>query len=296
MNHQIITNRLDSTGEALPSRDLYLDRRLHVVPNIGSLAEKFRAGANHVIAALQHQTGEEEPGSFTGSRYPWWAIPLQLPRITDMGSRVSTGLIATSFAAGLVAAVTVPRITMTTATPKSVGRLDFKQSLGKALFMDASLSEPPGQSCASCHDPETHFANPRHSMIAEGAVAGRFGNRKPPSIAYASYSPDFHYDPEKKDYLGGYFWDGRAKTLKDQAKGPLLNPAEMNNTSRRQVVGKVARGALAEDFQRTYGEDIFEHPDKAFDAIADAISDYERSLSPRRRQTDEAGATWPQSL
>lgn len=152
-----------------------------------------------------------------------------------------------------------------------------KQRVGKMLFLDTSLSDPPGQSCASCHDPANHFAHPKHPMIAEGATKGRFGNRRPPSIAYASFSPSFHYDTSKKDYIGGYFWDGRAKSLKEQAKGPLLNPAEMNNSSRQQVVDKVAAGRAAGDFQRVFGAHIFEDRDRAFDSIAESIADYERS-------------------
>ena len=56
-----------------------------------------------------------------------------------------------------------------------------------------------------------------------GQHPGLFGNRNSPSAAYASFSPDFHYDAAKTSYVGGQFWDGRAKNVADQAKGPILN-------------------------------------------------------------------------
>jgi cytochrome c peroxidase len=50
-------------------------------------------------------------------------------------------------------------------------------------------------------------------------------------VAYASFSPDFHYDAARRSYAGGQFWDGRAKNVADQAKGPILNPLEMSEAN-----------------------------------------------------------------
>jgi cytochrome c peroxidase len=57
--------------------------------------------------------------------------------------------------------------------------------------------------------------------VYEGSISGRFGNRKPPSSAYATSSPILHYVIEKKEalFIGGNFWDGRATGEK------LGNPA-----------------------------------------------------------------------
>ncbi len=102
-----------------------------------------------------------------------------------------------------------------------------RQELGKRLFFDANLSDPPGQSCASCHDPAAGFADPDKNLpVSEGVVAGRFGKRNTPTAAYARYSRFFAPDPAQ----GGQFWDGRARTLTEQAKQPFLNPVEMHNT------------------------------------------------------------------
>jgi Cytochrome c peroxidase len=79
------------------------------------------------------------------------------------------------------------------------GALTPTEELGKALFFDTDLSSPSGQSCAACHSPEVGFTGPdsninAHGAVYEGAVAGRFGNRKPPTAAYAGDSPILYTD------------------------------------------------------------------------------------------------------
>ena len=70
-----------------------------------------------------------------------------------------------------------------------------------------------------------------HGAVYEGSIPGAFGDRKPPSAAYATQSPILHVD-RKGLFVGGNFWDGRAtgETLgspaAEQAQGPFLNPAE----------------------------------------------------------------------
>ena len=158
------------------------------------------------------------------------------------------------------------------------------EQLGKQLFFDTNLSSPPGQACASCHSPETGFTGPdsalnAHSGIYPGAAPGRFGNRKPQSVAYSSFSPKRHYDEKDETYVGGQFWDGRADDLIEQAKGPFLNPLEMNNASAAEVVEKVQRSAYRDLFQQVYGVQSLPTADatKAFDQIARAIAAYETS-------------------
>lgn len=110
------------------------------------------------------------------------------------------------------------------------------EQLGKSIFFDEDLSIDGNQSCASCHGPEVGFTGPKsdinaHGAVYEGSLLGRFGNRKPPSSAYATVSPIFHLDRGGL-FVGGNFWDGRATGEKlgnpaaDQAQGPFLNPVE----------------------------------------------------------------------
>lgn len=151
-----------------------------------------------------------------------------------------------------------------------------KIALGKAIFFDTNLSDPSGQSCASCHSPEAGFANPNHeNPTSQGAVAGLFADRNAPTIAYSQYSPEFYYDGT--GYIGGQFLDGRAATLEIQAGGPPLNPVEMHNASKKSYISKIAQAAYVGEFKRIYGQNIFADTNKTFAAIGDAIAFYERT-------------------
>jgi cytochrome c peroxidase len=153
---------------------------------------------------------------------------------------------------------------------------DEKIALGKAIFFDTNLSEPSGQSCASCHSPEAGFANPNHiNPTSEGAVAGLFADRNAPTIAYSQYSPEFYYDGT--GYIGGQFLDGRAATLEIQAGGPPLNPLEMHNTSKESYIDKLSKASYVEEFKHIYGQNIFADANKTYAAIGDAIAYYERT-------------------
>jgi cytochrome c peroxidase len=93
---------------------------------------------------------------------------------------------------------------------------------------------------------------------------------------YMAFSPAFHFDPKEAHYVGGQFWDGRAATLEEQAKGPFLNPLEMANPDRRAVVEKVRRAAYAGMFDKVYGKDALKEVDPAYERIAAALAAFER--------------------
>ena len=64
--------------------------------------------------------------------------------------------------------------------------LSPNEELGKNLLFDKKLSTPSGLACAACHGPEVGYTGPDAAINAagavyEGAVTGRFGNRKPPA-------------------------------------------------------------------------------------------------------------------
>ncbi len=163
------------------------------------------------------------------------------------------------------------------------------EELGKKLFFDASLSTPPGQSCAFCHSPLVGWTGPDSDVnntvsIYEGAVKGRFGNRKPPTAAYAGDSPVLHRD-EEGTFVGGMFWDGRAAgfelndPLAEQAMGPFLNPLEMNNPDKKTVVLKVQDTDYADLFEEVWGPGSLDGKDidDAFERIARSIAAFERT-------------------
>ena len=121
----------------------------------------------------------------------------------------------------------------------SAQSLEPIEQLGKSIFFDTFLSVNGDQSCASCHGPDAGWTGPlsdvnAHGGVYEGSVGGHFGNRKPPSAAYAASSPIFHMVIEtgRARFVGGNFWDGRAtgerlgNPAADQAQGPFLNPLE----------------------------------------------------------------------
>jgi cytochrome c peroxidase len=160
-------------------------------------------------------------------------------------------------------------------------QLTPQQQLGKSLFFDKNLSNPPGQACAACHAPNVGYTGPNQAInlggaVYEGAVPGRFGNRKPPAAAYAGESPVLHYDGTT--WVGGMFWDGRATgatlgdPLAEQAQGPFLNPLEQNMPSAQAVIDAVSASAYNQLFLG-----VCTDASKYYECIARAIAAYERS-------------------
>ena len=169
--------------------------------------------------------------------------------------------------------------------------LNAMEQLGKSLFFD-KISEPDWMSCATCHAPSAGFTGPiaginRDGAVYRGAVPQRFGNRKPPSAAYATLSPIFYFDEEEGLFIGGNFWDGRAtgerlgNPAADQALGPFLNPVEQNNPSKQAVLEQVAASKYADLWEVVWGEPIsYETPAEIeinYDRIGLAIAAYEDS-------------------
>jgi cytochrome c peroxidase len=161
-----------------------------------------------------------------------------------------------------------------------------KVELGEFLFEDENLSTPPGQSCASCHESDAGFADAStdvdsESPISEGAVTGEFGNRNAPTASYASLIPDFALvdrpNGAGQHYIGGLFVDGRAENLIEQAKGPFLNPQEMNNADESAVITKVRNATYADLFMEVYGQASLDDVSTAYHSLADAIASYESS-------------------
>lgn len=131
-----------------------------------------------------------------------------------------------------------------------------KIELGRELYFDGRLSKDGTISCASCHDPAQGFA--AHTQFGVG-VGGQTGDRNSP-VAYNRILSDKQ------------FWDGRAGSLEEQAKGPIANPIEMANTHEQAV--KTVNGIAG---YRLQFEKIFGGP-ATIDTMAQAIASFERAL------------------
>jgi cytochrome c peroxidase len=163
--------------------------------------------------------------------------------------------------------------------------------LGKALFYDKNLSVNGAEACAACHAPEVGFTGPDALVNASGAVypgvlEDRFGNRKPPSSAYAGDSPFLHFVETEGAWFGGMFWDGRATgeilgdPLAEQAQGPFLNPLEMGMPNAKLLCLRVANADYASLFLDVWGPgslDCVKDVPGAYERIARSIAAYERS-------------------
>ncbi len=194
--------------------------------------------------------------------------------------------IAFAAAIAVAASLLLSSLIAQSAPPK----LSAIEELGKRLFFDRDLSSPAGQDCAACHAPSVGFTGPderanKAAGVYEGAVKGRFGNRKPPAAAYAGGSPKLHLN-EAGEFVGGMFWDGRATgevlgdPLAEQAMGPFLNPLEQNMADAKGLVQAVRRSDYARLFEKVFGAgalDPEKDPQIAYANIGRAIAAYERS-------------------
>ncbi len=167
----------------------------------------------------------------------------------------------------------------TLSIPAAHADLTPMEQLGNKLYFDANLSTPPGRACSGCHLPWTGFVDPNSGFgTSIGSLPDRWGNRNDNPSAYAASIPAFQLDPVSGEYMGGLFWDGRADSLEDQAKGPPLNPLEMNNADSAEIAVKLRQASYAGMFAQVFGPGALDDPDVAFDNMAKAIAAFERTV------------------
>lgn len=148
--------------------------------------------------------------------------------------------------------------------------------LGKQLFFDVNLSKNRTQSCATCHNLDYGFSDPR-GMASLGDDGISLGDRNAPTASYAAFIPALHKDADG-EWVGGQFLDGRAPTLEDQAGGPPLNPMEMGMPDKAAVMARLRENPdYTAAFPALFGEDVFDDPDAAYAAMTKAIAAFERT-------------------
>lgn len=150
------------------------------------------------------------------------------------------------------------------------------ESLGEALFSDENLSLNRTQSCATCHDPDHAFADPR-GMASLGDDGVSIGDRNAPTAMYAAHIPELH-QADSGDWVGGQFHDGRAMTLEDQAGGPPLNPVEMGMVDKAAVVARLRENQdYVTGFELLFGTGTLENDEAGYRAMTQAIAAFERT-------------------
>jgi len=131
-----------------------------------------------------------------------------------------------------------------------------KVRLGRWLFYDPRLSADGTVACATCHRPEQAFSETEPVSVG---VHGRKGTRKAPPILNAAF-PIYPV----------FFWDGRASSLLEQGKGPMLNPVEMGMTPEGIVRSVRAAAGYGKYFEAAFGDERID-----LDRVAEAIAAYE---------------------
>jgi cytochrome c peroxidase len=135
-----------------------------------------------------------------------------------------------------------------------------KVDLGRMLYYDARLSKNNSVSCNSCHDLEKYGVDGERFSLG---VGGQRGGRNSPTVYHAASQ-------------ALQFWDGRAKTVEDQAKGPVLNPVEMAMPSAAEVERRLrAIPGYVRAFQAAFPK---QKQPVTFDNMARAIGAFERGL------------------
>jgi cytochrome c peroxidase len=137
-----------------------------------------------------------------------------------------------------------------------------KIELGRQLYFDTRLSVDGTVSCASCHAPDHGFAF--ETQFGEGVKKQRGGRNSP--VAYNRILSDLQ------------FWDGRASSLEEQAKGPIANPIEMSNTHEACVACIAGIPGYKMQFEKIFGDEG-KSGDVNIDNIARAIATFERALT-----------------
>jgi cytochrome c peroxidase len=140
--------------------------------------------------------------------------------------------------------------------PRDNPQTPEKISLGEKLFFEGRLSVDGTVACSTCHDPARAFTDGRPVSIG---IDGRTGQRNSPTILNALYNAT-------------QFWDGRAKTLEEQAALPITNPSEMGQPSLEAAVAQIA--ALPE-YEQAFRR-VFGRPINGTDVVR-AIASYERT-------------------
>ena len=139
-----------------------------------------------------------------------------------------------------------------------------KAQLGTKLFFDTRLSHNNTISCANCHLID---GGGDDNLSVSFGIDGQKGMRNSPTVLNARYNRI-------------QFWDGSAKSLEDQAKGPIHNPVEMGSNF-EEIISKLKKDTnYVKEFFSLYSEGITSLN------ISNAISEFEKTLTTPNSKFD----------
>ncbi|MFL6627599.1 MAG: cytochrome-c peroxidase [Vitreoscilla sp.] len=205
----------------------------------------------------------------------------------------ATGVAALLAGAALAAAAPGPAAPQ----PRAYGdRPSVEQltALGRAMFSDPGLSASGRVSCATCHDPVAAFGpSARTPSPFRDDEPGHDGTRAIPSLRYAQFAGRFteHTTDDEETHgadggpTGGFTWDGRADTAREQALLPLFDEREMANADAASLARRVAGAPYAARFRAAFSPprgDVFSDPQRvvAWTALAFEVFEQAPGFAP----------------
>lgn len=173
-------------------------------------------------------------------------------------------------AAAAAAAVRPPRTPQPAPLP-----VPTLAQVGERLFDDVSLSASGKLACASCHVQNQGHADAAGSFLPLGGIDGTHqGLRSSPSVRYLDQAGAFRFDAQGRPH-GGLFWDGRADTRTQQARGPLFNADEMANADVTALATRLRALPYAADLRAAASLPAAATDDQLLDAAVTALARYQ---------------------
>lgn len=144
-----------------------------------------------------------------------------------------------------------------TPIPQTIPHDTAKAALGKKLFFDPILSKDKTVACVTCHNFQYGGADPRPLSVG---IGGNMGHMQSPTVLNAVFN-------------FSQFWNGRAKTLAEQAAGPLHNPLEMGMST-----ALIEKRINSNAHYRNAFKSITKRSNVTVADLTEAIAEYEKTL------------------